>query len=34
MDMDEPVINKIMFKGYELHGMHTYSTAGPEEQRA
>ena len=32
--MDEPVLNKIIFKGYELLGLQTYFTAGPEEIRA
>ena len=34
MDMDEPVLNKIIFKGYELLGLQTYFTAGPQEIRA
>ena len=34
MDMDEPVLNKIIFKGYELLGLKTYFTAGPQEIRA
>jgi hypothetical protein len=34
LDMDEPVLNKIIFKGYELLGLQTYFTAGPEEIRA
>ena len=34
MDMDEPVLNKIIFKGYEILGLQTYFTAGPQEIRA
>ena len=34
MNMDEPVLNKIIFKGYELLGLQTYFTAGPQEIRA
>ena len=34
LGMDEPVLNKIIFKGYELLGLQTYFTAGPEEIRA
>ena len=34
MDMDEPVLNKIIFKGYEILGLETYFTAGPKELRA
>ena len=34
LEMDEPVLNKIIFKGYELLGLQTYFTAGPEEIRA
>ena len=34
MDMDEPVLNKIIFKGYELLGLQIYFTAGPQEIRA
>ena len=34
MGMDEPVLNKIIFKGYELLGLQTYFTAGPQEIRA
>ena len=34
LDMDEPVLNKIIFKGYDLLGLQTYFTAGPEEIRA
>jgi ribosome-binding ATPase YchF (GTP1/OBG family) len=30
MDMDEPVLNKIIFKGYEILGLQTYFTAGPQ----
>ena len=32
--MDEPVLNKIIFKGYEVLGLETYFTAGPKELRA
>jgi len=34
MDMDEPVLNKIIFKGYELLGLKTFFTVGPNEIRA
>jgi len=34
MEMDEPVLNKIIFKGYEILGLQTYFTAGPQEIRA
>ena len=34
LGMDEPVLNKIIFKGYELLGLQTYFTAGPQEIRA
>jgi hypothetical protein len=34
MDMNEPVLNKIIFKGYEILGLQTYFTAGPQEIRA
>ena len=34
MGMDEPVLNKIIFKGYEVLGLETYFTAGPKELRA
>jgi GTP-binding protein YchF len=34
MDMDEPVLNKIIFKGYKILGLQTYFTAGPQEIRA
>ena len=34
MNMDEPVLNKIIFKGYDLLGLQTYFTAGPQEIRA
>jgi GTP-binding protein YchF len=34
MDMDEPVLNKIIFKGYEILGLQTYFTVGPQEIRA
>ena len=34
MAMDEPVLNKIIFKGYEILGLQTYFTAGPQEIRA
>ena len=34
MGMDEPVLNKIIFKGYEILGLQTYFTAGVKEVRA
>ena len=34
MDMDQPVLNKIIFKGYQILGLQTYFTAGPQEIRA
>ena len=34
MGMDEPVLNKIIFKGYNILGLQTYFTAGPQEIRA
>tara|TARA_B100000965_G_C19585728_1_gene755670 strand:+ start:1551 stop:2639 length:1089 start_codon:yes stop_codon:yes gene_type:complete len=34
MNMDEPVLNKIIFKGYELLGLKTFFTVGPNEIRA
>ena len=34
MEMDGPVLNKIIFKGYEILGLQTYFTAGPQEIRA
>ncbi|MDA8816071.1 redox-regulated ATPase YchF [Gammaproteobacteria bacterium] len=34
MGMGEPVLNKIIFKGYEILGLQTYFTAGPQEIRA
>ena len=34
MEMDEPVLNKIIFKGYAILGLQTYFTAGPQEIRA
>lgn len=34
MNMDEPVLNKIIFKGYAILGLQTYFTAGPQEIRA
>ena len=34
MDMDEPVLNKIILKGYEILGLQTYFTAGHQEIRA
>lgn len=34
MGMDEPVLNTIIFKGYEILGLQTYFTAGPQEIRA
>ena len=33
-DMDDPVLNKIIFEGYKLLGLKTYFTAGPKEIRA
>ena len=32
--MDEPVLNKIIFKGYKMLGLNTFFTAGPNEIRA
>ena len=34
LNMDEPVLNKIIFEGYKLLGLRTYFTAGPKEIRA
>ena len=34
MEMDEPVLNKVIFKGYEILDLQTYFTAGPQEIRA
>ena len=34
LEMDEPVINKIIFEGYKLLGLKTFFTAGPSEIRA
>ena len=34
LGMDEPVLNKIIFKGYQILGLQTYFTAGPQEIRA
>ena len=34
LDMDEPVLNKIILEGYKLLGLKTYFTAGPKEIRA
>ena len=34
MNMDEPVLNKIIFKGYGILGLQTYFTAGPQEIKA
>ena len=34
MEMDEPVLNKIIFEGYKLLGLNTFFTAGPTEIRA
>jgi len=34
MGMDEPVLNKVIFKGYEILGLQTFFTAGPQEIRA
>ncbi len=34
MGLDEPVLNKIIFEGYNLLGLETFFTAGPNEIRA
>ena len=34
LDMDEPVLNKIIFEGYNMLGLKTFFTAGPKEIRA
>ena len=34
LDIDEPVLNKIIFKGYEILGLQTFFTVGPQEIRA
>jgi GTP-binding protein YchF len=34
MEMDEPVLNKIIFEGYKLLGLKTFFTAGPKEIKA
>jgi GTP-binding protein YchF len=34
LDMDEPVLNKIILAGYRLLNLETYFTSGPEESRA
>ena len=34
LGIDEPVLNKIIFKGYEILGLQTFFTAGPQEIRA
>ena len=34
LDMDEPVLNKIILAGYKLLNLETYFTAGPKESRA
>ena len=34
MNMDEPVLNKIIFEGYKILGLKTFFTAGPKEIRA
>jgi len=34
LEMDEPVINKIIFEGYKMLGLKTFFTAGPSEIRA
>ncbi len=34
MEMEEPVLNKIIFEGYKLLGLKTFFTAGPSEIRA
>ena len=34
LGIDEPVLNKIIFKGYEILDLQTFFTAGPQEIRA
>ena len=34
MNMDDPVLNKIIFEGYKMLGLKTFFTAGPNEIRA
>ncbi len=34
LGIDEPVLNKIIFKGYEILGLQTFFTVGPQEIRA
>ena len=34
LEMDEPVLNKIILAGYKLLNLETYFTAGPKESRA
>ena len=34
MDMEEPVLNKIIFEGYRMLGLETFFTAGPNEIKA
>ena len=34
LGMDEPVLNKIIFEGYNMLGLKTFFTAGPKEIRA
>tara|TARA_B100000886_G_scaffold186684_1_gene128138 strand:+ start:757 stop:1845 length:1089 start_codon:yes stop_codon:yes gene_type:complete len=34
MNMEEPVLNKIIFKGYQMLDLETFFTAGPNEIRA
>ena len=34
LDMDEPVLNKVILAGYKLLNLETYFTAGPKESRA
>ena len=34
LDMDEPVLNKVILAGYKLLNLETYFTAGPKEVRA
>ncbi len=34
MDMEEPVLNKIIFEGYKMLGLETFFTAGPNEIKA
>jgi GTP-binding protein YchF len=34
LDMDEPVLNRVILAGYKLLNLETYFTAGPKESRA